>query len=284
MARISAAFGVPGLLRRRVRHCAVGPAAYASLMMVIVAAAGLASASRPAVASVPHPREEGDTKSGRNRPIEEMSREQRIVSLPKDQPFPDYLKFGSTWQEPVACGPNALFVLLRLCGLNVTRDHVLKLVPVTDRGATLADISQAATALGLRHRVKKVSQNELFRLQPPILVHETVRSTDSGDRDSGHFFVIVRFFENGQVGVVDSVSGMYQLQGADRFDRSFSGYVLVPELTVLGIPTRWMWVLMYAMAAVVVALAVALPYVSRPVAAQPADLNEPDAAQPAEAH
>jgi hypothetical protein len=221
--------------------------------------------SRSAVASIPSPREEGDTKSGRRTMAEDLPSEKRIVRIPKGRAFPDHLMYGTSWQEPVLCGPNALYVLLRLCDFGVDRERVMKLVPITPTGSSLADLSRAATALGLSHEVRKVSPSELFRLPPPFLVHEDIRSNDPEVRDSGHFFVIVRFKDNGQIGIIDGVSGVYQFVEAARFDRSFSGYVMIPRAKFLGIPTRWAWPVMYMLAATAAVLACALAYLNRPV-------------------
>ncbi|AGA28038.1 cysteine peptidase family C39 domain-containing protein [Singulisphaera acidiphila] len=219
-------------------------------------------------ASIPSPREEGDFKSGKVTLLESLPPEKRAVRLPKGREFPEHLKFGTSWQEPILCGPNALFVLLRLRGFNVARDQVTRLIPITKTGSSLADLSKAASALGLKHQVRKVSQSELFRLSPPFLVHEDIRSTDPEVRDSGHFFVTVRFNDQGQVGIIDGVSGNYQFIEKARFDRSFSGYVLVPEMNFFGVPTQWAWGMIYVLAAVVAILSCALAYLNRPVAVQ----------------
>jgi hypothetical protein len=244
------------------------PRSVAILAAVAVLVASPISTSRVAVASIPSPREEGDTKSGKMTPAEDLPPETRVVQLPKGRAYPEHLKYGTSWQEPVLCGPNSLYVLLRLCDIQADRERVMKLVPVTPSGSTLADLSRAATALGLSHEVRKVSQSELFRLPPPFLVHEDVRSSDAEVKDSGHFFVIVRFKDNGQIGVIDGVSGVYQFVEAARFDRSFSGYVLLPRVKFLGIPTRWVWSVIYVLAASVAILSCALVYLNRPVAAR----------------
>jgi len=241
------------------------PRSVAILAAVAALAASPILASRVAVASIPSPRDEGDWKSGKITPAQSLPAEKRIVQLPKGRAYPEHLKYGTSWQEPVLCGPNALYVLLHLCGIEVERDRLAQLVKVTQSGSSLADLSRAATALGLSHDVRKVSQSELFRLPPPFLVHEDVRSSDPDVRESGHFFVIVRFKDNGQVGIVDGVSGVYQYVESARFDRSFSGYVLIPRLKFLGIPTLWAWSAVYALAATLAILACALAYLNRPI-------------------
>ena len=228
----------------------------------------LSWAATSATASIPSPREEGDLKSGKLTSADSLTPEQRDVHLPKGKTFPDHLKFGTYWQEPVLCGPNALFVLAQLVDLDVTREEVTELVPVSASGSTLADLSRAATRIGLPHEIRKVSQSELFRLNPPFIVHEEVRSTDQEARDTGHFFVVIRFKDNGQVGIVDGVSGLYQLVEMARFDRSFSGYVLLPELDFFGIPLRYAWSALYGIAIVLTILSGVLIYLRWPVKIQ----------------
>ncbi|WP_254053785.1 cysteine peptidase family C39 domain-containing protein [Singulisphaera sp. GP187] len=255
--------------RLRGRRAALGPRAGVILLLLGVLPSPPHGPAGLAFASIPSPREEGDFKSGKITPLDSLPPEKRAVRLPKGREFPDYLKFGTSWQEPILCGPNALFVLLRLRGLDVTRDQVTRLVPITKTGSSLADLSKAASALGLRHEVRKVSQSELFRLSPPFLVHEDIRSTDPEVSDSGHFFVVVRFNDHGQVGIIDGVSGNYQFVEKARFDRSFSGYVLMPEMNFFGVPTQWAWGMIYVLAAVVAIQSCVLAYLKRPVAARP---------------
>ena len=223
---------------------------------------------KPASSSVPAPRNESNVKPGIIIQAESLSPDKRAVELPKGSRFPDHLKFGSYWQEPVLCGPNALFVLAKLSGLDVTREDITKLVPISETGSTLADLSKAATKLGLPHEIRKVSQSEMFRLSPPFLVHDSIRASGPEAADTGHFFVVVRFNERGQIGIVDGVSGLYQFVETARFDRSFSGYVLLPELDFLGFPARWAWSALYVLAGLVIVMSCILFYLRRPVHAQ----------------
>lgn len=253
------------LRRVRVRRSGFGLWVSGGLILLGMLMGPLLFFAGHALASIPTPRQEGDFKSGKITPLESLPPEKRIVQLPKGHEFPEHLKFGTSWQEPVLCGPNALFVLLRLRGFNVSREQVMRLVPITKTGSSLADLSSAASKLGLKHQVRKVSQSELFQLPPPFLVHEDIRSTDPDVSDSGHFFVIVRFNDHGQIGIIDGVSGTYQFVEKARFDRSFSGYVLLPDLKFLGLPTQWVWGAIYVLAGAIAVLSGVLAYLNRPV-------------------
>lgn len=208
-------------------------------------------------AQVPAPREPQEKMTWGL--IETLSEALREVEIPYDpkRPYPDHLKFGKSWQEPKLCGPNSLYVLLRLMGRQVTHEEVLAEIPVGDNGCTLADLSQAATKFGLQHRVLQVSERDLRRLSPPFLVHEVVMTEGKPEEAAaGHFFVVTRFGSDGEVYHIDATSGAYQCAFGDRFTGSFSGYVLVPERTALGIPLRWAWYLLYAVGATFAVLAI----------------------------
>ncbi|MGH7137030.1 MAG: hypothetical protein ACREHD_14920, partial [Pirellulales bacterium] len=76
------------------------------------------------------------------------------------------------WLESNACGPNSLFVLLRLLGTNVTLSQVkdrVKCGPVL--GCTMADLSVAASALGAPADVVFVRPDELASIPPPYILH-----------------------------------------------------------------------------------------------------------------
>jgi ABC-type bacteriocin/lantibiotic exporter with double-glycine peptidase domain len=167
------------------------------------------------------------------------------------------LKFNAAWQQPNRCGPNALYVLLRLKGIAASYDEVLGHFRIDDRrGVSLADLSRVADNFKLRHRIIKVSDAEITKLTPPFIVHEIIRLQSQGaPEEEGHFFVLNKFDTNSKselnFNIIDGVSGYYEQISAERVARSFSGYVLLPEHKSSGGMVQFLgWLFLYFIAAI----------------------------------
>lgn len=216
-----------------------------------------------AQAGIPSPLTRDEIKTTRVVTADQLAPEDRIVRFDHRSNYPEHLMFGGAWQDPKRCGPNSLYVLLSLMGKEVTRGQVDSLVPITDRGTSLEALSRAADALGLRHRLMKVSQKELYQLPAPLLVHEKIHGGDPTSDTSGHFYVITHFIGDGRFGLIDGVSATYSRSTSDRIDRSFSGYVLVPEESVFGLPHRILLIAASGIYALVIFYAIKLAFIKR---------------------
>lgn len=211
--------------------------------------------------AVPAPWDPLNHKAGRIFSADSLTRDQRAIRVDVDtqRQYPERLKFGAPWQAPRNCGPNALYVLLRICGIDATLDDVMRRVPVNDEGANLADLADAAEQLGLRNRVVNVSERELYSLSPPFILHENVNGRGQA---AGHFLVVCRFDSDGNAGIIDGISDVYQIATPDRLTRSFSGYALVPEDRLSGLPTVFFYRALYVLGGVIAALGFRLIWLS----------------------
>jgi hypothetical protein len=132
-----------------------------------------------------------------------------------------------TWLETNACGPNSLFVLLKVLGKNVTLDQVkdrVKCDPV--RGCTMADLSEAASALGVPADVRFVRPNELADVPFPFIIH----GVSGLKAKTGHFRVVVaRDSEKQLLATIDPMRESFQWNPEKGFISDYSGYIFVPR-------------------------------------------------------
>jgi type II secretory pathway pseudopilin PulG len=131
------------------------------------------------------------------------------------------------WLEMNACGPNSLFVLLKLLGKNVTLGQVNELVkcdPIL--GCSMADLSNAASALGAPADVLFVRPDELADVPFPFILH----GTSGLKAKTGHFYIIVgRDRAKHQLAVIDPMLELFTWSSEGPILSEYSGYVLVPR-------------------------------------------------------
>jgi len=131
------------------------------------------------------------------------------------------------WLERNACGPNSLFVLLKLLGKDVTLGEVKELVkcdPVL--GCTMADMSDAANALGVPSDVRFIRPTELAAVPVPYILH----GTSGLKAKTGHFVVVVgRDDVKHNLATIDPMRESFQWNPESGFASDFSGYILVPR-------------------------------------------------------
>lgn len=139
------------------------------------------------------------------------------------------------WLEMNACGPNSLFVLLKLLGKNVTLDQVkdrVKCDPV--RGCTMADLSDAASAFDVPADVRFVHPNELADVPFPFILH----GISGLKAKTGHFVVVVgRDSVKQNLATIDPMRETFQWDPERGFVSDFSGYILVPRRHSVARPT-----------------------------------------------
>jgi ABC-type bacteriocin/lantibiotic exporter with double-glycine peptidase domain len=130
----------------------------------------------------------------------------------------------SNWRESKCCGPNSLYALLRLSGLDVTLAETHSLTPLGSNGASLAALESASRSLGLPMMTVRVHEfNDLARFRYPVIAHLT------GSR-AGHFIIVLGFNQaNSSLLVADALTCDLQWLNASTVQRDWSGYLLVSE-------------------------------------------------------
>lgn len=153
--------------------------------------------------------------------------EARQVPSPWPEGFPD----GPWWNDGLFCGPNALYVLMRLNNVPVTMEEVHSKIEIRPGlGCTPEQLKIAGGELGFDLEERFVLVDQLLDLQRPFILH----GAQSEDRDDakGHYWVVVGYDESSQMfAIVDASSGIYRMIRLAQIEKQFSGWVVVPQVT-----------------------------------------------------
>jgi hypothetical protein len=126
------------------------------------------------------------------------------------------------WRVAYRCGPNALYVYLRLRGHAVAYDDVLNSLPIGEYGTTLADLQRVAGEHGVRSAVIRATPETLASLLPAV-VH-----TEEKSRVTGHYSVVVGMSKD-EVVMIDGTTASTTVVPLSEFTKDWSGYALVPD-------------------------------------------------------
>jgi hypothetical protein len=124
------------------------------------------------------------------------------------------------------CGLNSLYLLLRLCGHDVTFEQTREAVPIGPSGTSLLELQQAASRLGARTTMSRCSMAELVQVPKPVIAHLHPEMPDS-QADAGHFVVVVRADKDG-VEAIDSTFAASFHYSVAHFESVWSGHILAP--------------------------------------------------------
>jgi hypothetical protein len=149
---------------------------------------------------------------------------------------PNCFRFESPRQSGVKCGPNSLYILLKLEGIDVAYDDVIGAVELTESGSNLADLRRAAARFGLACEVKYLTPQDLIQMTRPLVVHFDIPSGES-PQAVNHFDVINRFYGSRKSDrmnffeAIDSTNGDIKTFDQAFIARNFTGYCLIPTRT-----------------------------------------------------
>lgn len=145
-------------------------------------------------------------------------------SSPLPPGFPD----GPWWSKGKFCGPNALYVLLKLHDLPVTIEQVHGALTIDpERGCSVEQLKIAGTKLGLPLEDRFVPAAEFDTIPRPFIMHGAV--SEDQIETKGHFWIIAGFDKSSDMyAVVDGSSGTYFFFKQSTIEKLFSGWVLVP--------------------------------------------------------
>lgn len=156
--------------------------------------------------------------------------------------LPERLKAEPVWAKGPNCGPNSLFVYLKLLGVNVNYSELsgkCAVDPVS--GASVNSLLGIACDYGVKSEVRFLSPELLPRLPFPLVAH--LNNSHSAGAN-GHFLVIFEFRDADRAfGTIDGTSGIVSYRPLDVLSREFSGYVLLPTS---DFQRRSKWLLCFA--------------------------------------
>jgi ABC-type bacteriocin/lantibiotic exporter with double-glycine peptidase domain len=153
--------------------------------------------------------------------------------VPEGMTTPQHLRFELPSQLGPFCGPNSLYLLLRLKGIPVEYGQLVKRLEITPRGCSLAELQELGESYGLPCEVRKVTLKDLDLLVPPFILHINTPASSSQQATEGrdHFVVVTRreVGAEGTLSGVDPSSGAKTVWSPSYLSRNFSGYVLTPR-------------------------------------------------------
>ncbi len=149
--------------------------------------------------------------------------------LDPPDPWPEGFPGGPWWNDGLFCGPNALYVVLRLYDLPVSMEQVHQEIEIDPgRGCTPEQIKVAGEKLGLPMEARFVPADQLIRLRRPFILHGVQAEDREGAK--GHFWVVVGYDEDyGAFAVIDGSSGIYSFIKSSQIEKLYSGWVVVPK-------------------------------------------------------
>jgi len=147
--------------------------------------------------------------------------------VPDGLSVPLHLQLEQTFQKGEKCGPNALFLLLRFCGIKAIYEDVLSKVPLTKKGASLDSLVIAARSYGLQCDARKLSPDDLKRIDFPVIIHVAAWASPSTPEQKDHYLVLTGRLTDGKYRSVDPTSGTAPILSDDFMARNFTGYSIV---------------------------------------------------------
>lgn len=153
------------------------------------------------------------------------------------------------FRQTLVCGPNSLYMLLRLNGVSADRGIISKYTHLHPQGMSLAELREASNSLGLRTEVRRCSLDEFRRqFELPVIAYllSDVRAHDVDDVP-GHYVVVIGI-GNGTITMIDGTTGERRRDLVGQWlAKRWSGYVLVPNNThsiswlfLATLPFGWM--------------------------------------------
>lgn len=124
-----------------------------------------------------------------------------------------------------ACGPNSLYVLLRLVGLEIRPGDTDKYYPTHPSGMSMLDLKRACGDFGVASRVVRCGTEHLYGMTYPVIARVKFGLEDEAD----HFVVITRRVGEGQIEIIDGTTGALNTILIERLKNVWDGHLLIPE-------------------------------------------------------
>ena len=124
------------------------------------------------------------------------------------------------------CGRRSLFVLLKLLHKGLEYNDLEVLLPIREKGSTLAELVEAAKYWHCPLEAKRGDISALTATNLPAIAHIWL---DGTQRSTGHYVVIVGVRKgSNQILYIDPSMGRLLSVSIEQFKASWSGYVAVP--------------------------------------------------------
>lgn len=132
------------------------------------------------------------------------------------------------WRSERNCGLNCTYLMLKSHGITTSYDRLKELIPISDFGSSLTDVSDTLTRCGLKNDALRCSPSELAGLEMPVIAH--VEFTNSQGVDGlpiGHFVLITAINRSTQeVAYIDGTTAIFFERPIHEFFRSWTGIAI----------------------------------------------------------
>jgi hypothetical protein len=126
------------------------------------------------------------------------------------------------------CGPNCVYMLLALHGINVNNHMISKYISSSPDGSSLAELKAALCAEGLSVVIRKCSIDELRgHFQSPLIAYLNFQ-------EQNHYVVVVDVTADA-VTFLDGTTGVKDTYNCEWLKGVWSGYVLIPDRDEMGL-------------------------------------------------
>src|SRR3989442_841611 len=103
----------------------------------------------------------------------------------KADDLPWSLRLDQPWQSGKTCGPNALYVLLKVHKKSIAYADLLERLAPPEEGNSLLELQSAAGASGLDTEVLKTTRKGLASVAKPFIAHLALEG------NKGHFVLVL---------------------------------------------------------------------------------------------
>lgn len=118
--------------------------------------------------------------------------------------------------KEVMCGPESLSLICQMLGVQVTPEKIAHMINLTEKGASMKDLADAAYKLGLKAVGRKIDNTDLMRMKHPVITHI-----------KPDHFIVVKPISSSKLLLFESLSDKGPIITAEQFRNIWDGYVLV---------------------------------------------------------
>jgi len=130
--------------------------------------------------------------------------------------------------KTLVCGPNVLYMLLKLQGLPVTFEQVVQELGSDNKMMSLVELREAAARLGLPTRVRRCTLEDLDRCTLPCIAHTRSEYAHRANQ-SGHYLLVLKV-DGEMIEVVDGTCADVMRKHRSKIADLWTGYVLEPRV------------------------------------------------------
>ncbi|MDP9173834.1 MAG: cysteine peptidase family C39 domain-containing protein [Planctomycetota bacterium] len=126
-------------------------------------------------------------------------------------------------RDALMCGPNGLYIFLKLNGVATSFSAIEKYIPSNDEGMSINELQHACLDFGLDTEIRRCSVEELGQaFKEPIIAYTTTPNSSTG-----HYMLILGISRNG-VDVMDPTTGESWMTSLHGLSATWRGYILTP--------------------------------------------------------